>query len=436
MKSCLFSILLVGLFTLTAPAQGPLSPPPGPPGPTMKTLDQIEPRTDIATLPGDGTYLHVVSVSGSYFLSGNLTNAASGKGGIVIAANDVTIDLAGFSVTNSGASPVEGIRGAGKRLTLHNGSVRGWSKGVTCNLGGGSFDHLMLTANSVGMEADRSSISDCVAEDNSQRGFSAGSSTLTWCAARNNYLGFFLGDNAILTDCVATANSNSGFSVLATNCILHRCSATGNSDGFTFAGGNSFIDCVAASNDFRGFSGGGFNRGKFTRCSALSNKTAGFTTNNSCSFESCNASNNGGGGFVVKDTCRLVDCVAEANGTGPTGTGITAGIRVTVLHCTVTANQADGISAGGDAVITENHVSLNGAGGTAAGIHTTGGGSRIEGNQVRETTGTGILATTNDSIIRNSSGGNTTNYNPSSGANFAPVQSPSTATNPLANLSF
>jgi hypothetical protein len=128
--------------------------------------------------------------------------------------------------------------------------------------------------------------------------------------------------------------------------------------------------------------------------------------------------------------------MAEANGAGATGTGITAGIRATVVRCTVNANRADGIVAGGDAVIRDNHVSINGAGKTAAGIHTTGGGSRVEGNQVRETNGTGILATGYDAVIRNSSAGNTIDYDPSSGTNVAPVQSPSTATNPLANLTF
>ncbi len=432
----LLPFLAVFAFPSADFAQGPLTPP-GPPGPTMKTLDQIEPRTDIATLPGDGTYLHVISQPGSYYLSSNLTNAASGKGGIVIAANDVTVDLGGFSVTNTGSSPVEGIRGAGKHLTVHHGSLRGWSKGVTCNLGG-ILEHLVLTANAVGMEADQSLISDCVAEGNTDRGFQSGSSTVTRCLARNSGLGFSLGDNAILADCVATGGSNSGFYMLATNCILHRCSAAGNSGGFTFAGRNSFSDCVAISNT----SAGGFNGSgsgaycRFTRCSAFSNKTVGFSSDISSFFEGCKASNNGTGGFVVTDTCRIVDCVAEGNGSAATGAGITAGIRATVTRCTVNANHADGIAAGGDAVITENHVSLNGTGGAAAGIHITGGGSRIEGNQVRETTGTGILATANDAVIRNSAGGNTTNYNPSSGANFAPVQSPGTATNPLANLSF
>jgi len=36
-------------------AQGVLSPP-GAPAPTMKTLTQLEPRTDLATVSGDASY--------------------------------------------------------------------------------------------------------------------------------------------------------------------------------------------------------------------------------------------------------------------------------------------------------------------------------------------------------------------------------------------
>jgi hypothetical protein len=51
MKSILRALLLwTALPLIPVFAQGPLTPP-GPPAPSMKTLDQIEPRTPISTVP-------------------------------------------------------------------------------------------------------------------------------------------------------------------------------------------------------------------------------------------------------------------------------------------------------------------------------------------------------------------------------------------------
>jgi hypothetical protein len=104
----------------------------------------------------------------------------------------------------------------------------------------------------------------------------------------------------------------------------------------------------------------------------------------------------------------------------------------------VNYSRNDGILAAGDCVILNNHCSNNGVGATAAGIHTTGAGSRIEGNQTRDNSGYGIKSeggVNADFIIRNASGGNSVaNYSPASGTAFGPVQSPASATNPLGNL--
>ncbi len=106
-------------------SQGPLTPP-GAPAPTMKTLQEIEPRTAI-TNAGAVT----LSSPGSYYLTTNI--AVSAGDAITIAANGVTLDLNGFTISSTEPSPAGyGIRlNSGLRdITILNGHIRG---GVTNN---------------------------------------------------------------------------------------------------------------------------------------------------------------------------------------------------------------------------------------------------------------------------------------------------------------
>src|ERR1017187_8813881 len=127
------TLTLVLLSTLnsqlsTVFAQGSLTPP-GAPTPTMKSLDQIEARTPISSVP------YTISAPGSYYLTGNL--AVSSGTAITITASQVTLDLNGFTLSSTEATPTgTGILLAGGNtdITIRNGHITG---GVTYS--GGNY---------------------------------------------------------------------------------------------------------------------------------------------------------------------------------------------------------------------------------------------------------------------------------------------------------
>src|SRR4051812_5706851 len=96
MKKNLFLAVVALLTTFGAEtilAQGNLTPS-GAPAPTMKSLDQIEPRTAISSLP------YAITASGSYYFTTNL----SGNTGVTITTGNVTLDLNGFTLQAVGGS--------------------------------------------------------------------------------------------------------------------------------------------------------------------------------------------------------------------------------------------------------------------------------------------------------------------------------------------
>ena len=243
MKSrTILAVLALAITTInsqlsTARAQGSLTPP-GAPAPTMKTLAQIEPRTPISSLP------YTITSPGAYYVTTNLTGV-SGQSGINISANDVTLDLSGFTLSG-GAGTLRGIfiTYSYTNIVIRNGTVIGWggngvdgfSFGYPRNV---TYEHLNIYGNAgyYGLAAEATSriqdcqamentwdgifsvggiISDCVARENGNYGIEAHNSEVRSCLAHYNTNGFYA-DNSTITECDILNNVNNGI-VIGSSC--------------------------------------------------------------------------------------------------------------------------------------------------------------------------------------------------------------------------
>jgi parallel beta-helix repeat protein len=77
-----------------------------------------------AVVAQNGFFPYSISASGSYRLTGNL-NVPAGIDGIDVTADNVTIDLNGFTIIGAGGAGGNGISSSNNQVTVHNGSVIG-----------------------------------------------------------------------------------------------------------------------------------------------------------------------------------------------------------------------------------------------------------------------------------------------------------------------
>ena len=139
MKNLCYSMAVLATATLPLAAQGPLTPS-GPPSPEMRTLDQLESRTPIESLPFS------INEPGSYYLTSNLHR--DGGPAILINVDDVTVDLMGFTLSGTASNGIQVNPPIGesiKHLVVRNGTITGFSAGLRLVRSvGGVFEDLAI----------------------------------------------------------------------------------------------------------------------------------------------------------------------------------------------------------------------------------------------------------------------------------------------------
>ncbi len=174
------------------------------------------------------------------------------------------------------------------------------------------------------------------------------------------------------------------------------------------------------------------------RCTVSQNSSTGIHVYNGSVVRDCTAIYNGGTGIVGSGGDIIVNCVSRNN----EGSGFYIAGAGTIKGCTAIQNFSHGIHAGGISSVIDNTCRENGyTTNNGAGIYVSDGWSnRIEGNTTVGNYPRGIdVDSTENLIIKNVSGHNTTNYDIVANNGVGPIINKSNIasnTNPYANYEY
>jgi len=237
--------------------------PPGPPGGTMKTLIAVEPRTPIWG-PDPGDFPIVISQPGSYYLGENI-NGEADKDGILIMADNVTLDLNGFTLKGAdGKSSYNGITvpldptGVVYNLSIFNGTIRDWGNaGIAASSPNGEARNSQLRDLKVygngaaGVRVEEALVTGVVARLNGKDGIKVGSGqVLDSSAVHNRQNGISLGVGEV-RGCMATGNVWDGIEVQSSSLVVGNVASHNSQDLQIFGGGHG-IHVTGAQNRIEG----------------------------------------------------------------------------------------------------------------------------------------------------------------------------------------
>jgi hypothetical protein len=426
MQRSKFAMGLAAAWLLTSILTAGEMEPWAPPGPTMKPLDNIEPRTALHP----EMFPLTIETPGSYYLAENII----ASGGIVIVADGVTIDLNGFTLAGDGSGAGIVAVGSPVGIRVRNGTVTNWTDGVDLALARGALiEGLVATYNGLSgiVGGNAVLVADCRAEGNGADGIVVGHGSIirNSTAITSGASGISAGFRALVESCTASGNAGSGISV-DSGSIVSDCSASSNLSGIALQHNGRVAGSIASFNHEYGIVTG--NDCVITYSAVRNNLVAGISVGAGAVVRNCTAGWNDTGIFTL-DGSLIESCAALGN----VGDGIVAGHGSIVRGCNARDNGSNGIYATYGVDVVGNVCSSNGSavGGDGAGIYVEGVDNRVDANSVM-TNDRGIeTAMGGNTILRNNASGNGDHYGAiASGNDVAPVVNASSASNPWANV--
>jgi hypothetical protein len=389
--------LLLPLFLLTcnlspqAFAQGGINPQGGP-GETMRSLEQIEPRTPYSQENADSGD----DMIGHTYLTEDITL----KSETLVRG---TLDLNGYGIYPDNSFSDDAALYGNTKIVVRNGEIRGFDVGIRIDAaaqvpaqlavienvtftnidvsgiqaaGSRAFDKILIrdcqfignvfsTAGIALLRVTTAVIDNChfnaapehpeqfdsetsssgdgiILGDNSlshsrQVNVTVKNSSVNGAGSQGLEIDFYTNtdghitiENCSFTDC-RTAGVSNDF-VFTPMTVIDSVAANNGGIGFFTNGPATFRGCTARNNGLDGFRGNGFTT--YTNCVAQDNGDEGFQDNAGVLINNCESSFNKGDGYNVGVRSQIIDSKATWN----IGTGFVVGSRSRISGCTASAN--------------------------------------------------------------------------------------------------